>query len=384
MEVKAHFREGRNKPWEARWWVNRKPRSRFFATEKERDKFIRDFKKEIAQHGTEVFQFEKGVARRWQVVAEILPEVDPVEMAEYWLANHASGKKRTFAEAIQSYLLEMQRAGRDEEYQKHTLRALERFSAKHGAKGLQDITSQDISEFIHNLPFQAMTKNHYRTYLVGAFKWFIRQEWTNSNPASAVPMPKVHLPEPGILTVAEAEALFRKNEKADPEICGLLALGAFAGMRSSAICRLSWDELDFKNRAILTPAAKTKKGRRHFIEGLPENLWSWLEKTPAAAFKMSTREFARRREAAFARAGLLVTKAAAKASKGKLTAKAPPKNCLRHSFVSYHVALHRDPGKTALLVSHKDQAILWDHYLGVATGEDGEKYFDISPCSPLE
>jgi integrase len=379
MEIKAHYRDGRRRPWEARWWVNRKPRSRFFATEKERDKFVREFNKEIAQHGTEVFQFDKALARRWQTVTEILPGVDPVEMAEFWLANHATEGDRTFSEAMQAYLLEMQRAGRDEAYQKQILRALERFSAKYGEKPLRDITSQDISEFIHDLPFQALSKKHYRTYLVGAFKWFIRQEWTQSNPASAVPTPKVHLAEPGILTVAETEALFRANEKVDPEICGLLALGAFAGMRSSAISRLAWDELDFKNRAILTPAAKTKKGRRHFIEGLPENLWSWLERTPAAAFKMSPREFARRREAAFARAGLLVTKAAAKASKGKLQPKAPPKNCLRHSFVSYHVALHRDPGKTALLVSHKNQAILWDHYLGVATAGNAGRYFGIGP-----
>jgi integrase len=379
MEIKAHFREGRKKQWEARWWVNRKPRSKFFATEKERNKFIRDFKKEISQHGTEVFQFDKTVARRWQIVAEILPEVDPVEMAEFWLANHFNREKRTFSEAIQSYLLEMQKAGRDEEYQKHTLRALERFAAKHGEKALEDITSQDISEFIHDLPFQALTKNHYRTYLVGAFKWFISQEWTQSNPASAVPAPKVQLAEPGILTVPEIEALFRANEKVDPEICGLVALGAFAGMRSSAIIRLAYDELDFKNRAILTPASKTKKGRRHFIEGMPDNLWPWLERTPKKAFKMTSRQFSYRREAAFGRAGLLVTKAAAKASKGKLKSKAPPKNSLRHSFVSYHVALHRDPGKTALLVSHKDQAILWDHYLGVATKEDARRYFNILP-----
>jgi hypothetical protein len=45
MEIKAHYREGRRRPWEARWWVNRKPRSRFFATEKERDKFVREFNK---------------------------------------------------------------------------------------------------------------------------------------------------------------------------------------------------------------------------------------------------------------------------------------------------------------------------------------------------
>ena len=54
---------------------------------------------------------------------------------------------------------------------------------------------------------------------------------------------------------------------------------------------------------------------------------------------------------ALEQAGLLVTKEQAKKTGAK--PKAPPKNCLRHSFVSYHVALHRDPGRTALLVSHK-------------------------------
>ena len=379
MEVKAHYRDGRKKSWEARWWVNRRVRSKFFDTEKERDRFIKDFQREMGKHGEEVFKIDAKLQREWIEVAEILPGVSPITLAEHWVSTRSAQERRIFSEAMQAYLLEMKRAGRDQEYQKHTLRALTRFASHLGEKAVEDISSQEVSEFIHGLPFQALTKRHYRTYLVSAFKWFTRQGWALSNPAAAVPSPKVHLPEPGILTVEEAEALFRKNEKVDPEICGLLALGAFAGMRSSAICRLAWDELDFKNRAILTPAAKTKKGRRHFIEGLPDNLWSWLERTPKSAFKMSPREFARRREAAFTRAGLLITKAAAKASKAKLQPKSPPKNCLRHSFVSYHVALHRDPGKTALLVSHKDQNVLYEHYLGVASKKDAERYFGIRP-----
>jgi hypothetical protein len=43
------------------------------------------------------------------------------------------------------------------------------------------------------------------------------------NPAKKVRTPDVVTPEPGILTVEETEALFRANEKVDPEICGLLA-----------------------------------------------------------------------------------------------------------------------------------------------------------------
>ncbi len=62
--------------------------------------------------------------------------------------------------------------------------------------------------------------------------------------------------------------------------------------------------------------------------------------------------------------------------------KCPPKNCLRHSFVTYHVALHRDAGKTALLVSHRNQDILFRHYLGIANRTDAERYFNIIPCRP--
>jgi hypothetical protein len=47
--------------------------------------------------------------------------------------------------------------------------------------------------------------------------------------------------------------------------------------------------------------------------------------------------------------------------------------------VTYHVALHRNPGKTALIVSHRDQDCLYRHYLGIANQKDAKKYFDIFP-----
>src|SRR5690606_29352464 len=91
-----------------------------------------------------------------------------------------------------------------------------------------------------------------------------------------------------------------------PGICGILALGAFAGMRSSAIARLAWEEIDFAQRGILTPAEKTKKKRRQWIEDLPDNLWKWLEQTPKEIFDLDERQIRHRRQMAFKRAGLLI------------------------------------------------------------------------------
>lgn len=156
----------------------RKPRSKCFATEKERDRFIKDFQKEMGAHGVEVFKIDAKLQREWIEVAEILLGVSPIAFAQHWLSTRSGGtERRTFTEAMQAYLLEMKRAGLDPDYQKHTLRALNRFVSQHGGRAVEEITTAEILEFIHGLPFQPLTKRHYRTYLVGAFKWFVKQGW---------------------------------------------------------------------------------------------------------------------------------------------------------------------------------------------------------------
>lgn len=377
MRAIPHFQPNRKSPWEARWYVQRRLKSRFFQSEKERDQFIREFNRELKKEGSAVFEADPQMIRQWQEAHSLLPHVHPLELVECWMRHNDRPEDKSFSAGAAAYLKSLELAGRDPAYRRHARKTLERFTRFCDDGLIRDVSSEQVSAFILESPFKPVTQRHSRSNLSSAFKWFIKQRWADHNPVLPVPVPKVVMDEPGILTVEETEALFRANEKEDPGICALLALGAFAGMRSSAIVRLSREELDFKNRAILTPASKTKKGRRQFIEGLPENLWPWLERAPAAAFKMTPRQYALQRQKAFERAGLLVTKAHAKKTGAK--PKAPPKNCLRHSFVSYHVALHRDPGRTALLVSHKDQAILWEHYLGVAKKEDAERYFGIGP-----
>ena len=185
--------------------------------------------------------------------------------------------------------------------------------------------------------------------------------------------------EIGILTVEETESLFRANEKIDPEVCGLMALGLFAGMRTSAIPRVDYNEITMR-QGILTPAEKTKKNRRNYIENLPDNLWAWLERTPKSAFGWCERKWKKRRESALRRAGLLVNGKQLKTpdENGKFPQKRiPPHNAFRHSFASYHVAWKRDFQDTALIMSHKGTDILFKHYRGVATKEDAERYFKI-------
>ena len=104
---------------------------------------------------------------------------------------------------------------------------------------------------------------------------------------------------------------------------------------------------------------------------------------------MTHRQMLHRRSMALKRAGLLIEADDISRENHKrelqgldpveLKPISPPKNALRHSFVTYHVALHRNPGKTALIISHRDQNCLYRHYLGIANQKDAKIYFQIFP-----
>jgi len=387
MEIKRHYRPDRVKKYEARWYVEGRLKCRFFATEAERERFIEEFQEQLARNGKD---FDPARVRRWQEAARLAPDADPVEVMRFWLAhNRPILTPKRFSEAIPAYLRYLEAMNRDEAYRKHVAGHLRDFSEAMGDRSVHEVTHPMVADYILGMSYAPVTKRHYKRTIGGAYSWWIEQGWAIDNPAKKVRTPDVVTPEPGILKVAEMEKLFRANEKIDPEVCGLLALGAFAGMRSSAISKVDYHEIDFAQRGIHTPAEKTKKRRRQWIEGLPENLWAWLDRTPPEAFHMSHRQFMHRRSEALKRAGLLIEADdiayanRKREEKGlarvKWKPKCPPKNCFRHSFATYHVALHRDAGKTSLIMSHRNQQVLYQHYIGTATREQAEAYFKILP-----
>ncbi len=392
MRIHADHQSYRKKPYVARWYEGTRQRNKFFASAAARDGFIGQFK-QTAQRADPAFPtIEPHQLMRWQQAMVIAPEADPIEVFKFWATEQRKLRQlgeRHLREAAAAYIQSMERVGRNHSYIGHVRRALADLEAEFGNRLVRDFTAEEIRDYLFGLPYGAITIKNKRTYYQGAFSWWDQQGWLFLNPMKRVESPQIQDKEPEILTVAQTRQLFRANEKVDPEICGLLALGAFAGMRSSAIARIDYAEIDFAQRGILTPAEKTKKKRRQWIEDLPDNLWAWLKKTPPQAFEMTHRQMLHRRAQAFKRAGLLVEaddiarENAKRDRKGlpplDLKPKCPPKNALRHSFVTHHVALHRNPGKTALIVSHRDQDCLYRHYLGIANQKDGDKYFKIFP-----
>jgi integrase len=390
MEIRTAYQSYRKKPFVARWSENGKSRNRFFATEKDRTQFIESFQLNATRQDASIPLIEPRKLIRWQEAVKLDPSADPVEVYRFWLQRKpAQASDILLSDASRAYLRMMVEVGRDVNYTGHARKALEDFRGEVGDKPIHTYDAEAFREHLYGLPYTAVTIRHRRSHLLCAFAWWVEQGWLSENPVEKVKRPQVVTDEPGILSVDDMARLFRMNQRVDPEICGLLALGAFAGMRTSAIAKVDYEEIDFVQRGILTPASKTKKRRRQWIEGLPDNLWKWLKHTPKEAFSMDQRQILHRRAEAYKRAGLLVEsddiayENRKRQEQGKALVnwkpKFPPKNCLRHSFATYHVALHRDPGKTALILSHRNQEVLYQHYLGIATQEQAERYFNIVP-----
>lgn len=186
--------------------------------------------------------------------------------------------------------------------------------------------------------------------------------WLADDPMEKVRAPEKPVEEVEFLSVDDGVRLFAANR--DRPIVLRLALEAFAGLRYSGSGRLELHEVNFDARTLLIPASKSKDGKRHLLDALPENAWAfllrWRHEPRAWAF--TPRQHLEEKSAAFARAAVVNTG-----------------NVLRHSFCTYHIASRKDAALTAILMQHTNPAMLYRHYRGAATASAAGDWFAIHP-----
>jgi integrase len=121
-----------------------------------------------------------------------------------------------------------------------------------------------------------------------------------------------------------------------------LTVGMFAGLRPEEAKRLEWLDIDFGRKHIDLPARKAK-GRKRRIIPLEPNLIEWLAPYRPASGEGKIVQNFRWKFQAFAKAANY----------------SPwPKDCLRHSYASYHLAKFENFGKTAEYMGHRSAQML--------------------------
>jgi len=226
------------------------------------------------------------------------------------------------------------------------------------------ITTRELDDWLRELPVAPSTRNHYRNIAIQAFNFAIARGYAVENPAAAAAKVKEAHGNIGILSITQTARLL---EATDRELLPYIAIGAFAGLRSSEIDRLDWSDINFESGLIKVEAMKrTRKNtrRRRFVR-LQPNLREWLRPLQQLKGPITPQEdFRALFDTARARAGLL---------------RNWPQNALRHGFGSYHLAHFNDVNALALEMGNSPEMI-FNHYRELVTPKDAERYWNIRPA----
>jgi integrase len=150
----------------------------------------------------------------------------------------------------------------------------------------------------------------------------------------------------------------------------VLAIGAFAGLRSSEILALDWRDVRLADRVIKVDHRKARlAGSR--LAPIPENLYAWL----APLSKKTGPVWPRGQEWKDRERTMTAAQNATAAAAGLLPWR---HNGMRHGFCSYRVAATQDVARTALEAGNSASTI-FAHYRALVTQDEGKAWLAVMP-----
>src|SRR5262245_24631997 len=343
-----------------------KAKRQFFET-KEQAKSEADFKnKEAEQNGREHAEFPTWLrVMAHEAMAALHPFGKTIrDAAQHYVAYLKATERSCSAEQLVEEMLKAKQADRlSKRHVDNLASRLSYFSAKFNGKPVAAITTRELDDWLRELPVAPSTRNHYRNIAIQAFNFAIARGYAVENPAAAAAKVKEAHGNIGILSITQTARLL---EATDRELLPYIAIGAFAGLRSSEIDRLDWSDINFESGLIKVEAMKgTRKNtrRRRFVR-LQPNLREWLRPLQQLKGPVTPQEnFRELFDAAREAAGITEW----------------PTNALRHSFGSYHLAHFNDVNALALEMGNSPEMI-FNHYRELVQPKDAERFWKITPA----
>jgi integrase len=361
------------KKWEVDGRINGKRTRRTFESEREAKAFAHLRNIELKEHGSNAIQlstYERIMAQRCR---DELAAFDlTIEDATKLVLEREKARKQSCAiEAIFEQFIESLRIRELTAHYIGQFRRLSRYMcAVFRDKFVSDLSTRDLEEFLTNQGpnWSASSRNQHRRELVTVWVWAKKLGYCSDEVARNITVVKAVEKPVGIL---QPEQLARLLATAPPKLLPGLAIGAFAGLRVSEICRLDWNEIDLEAGLIRVAPAKTKTARYRDVQILP-CLAAWLrpfEKSNGpVAPSADIGYFDELRQSVAEKVG--ITKW--------------PGNALRHSFASYHIAHFKDAPRLALEMGHTTTYLIFSHYRALVRSVRAAEYWQIIPFSRPE
>lgn len=300
----------------------------------------------------------------WASARRTAGEVPLSDAVRFYRANRADLiAVRSNVQVAAEFVESLKRKGVSDIYVQSATNSLKRFTDA-VPRNIAEVTVADINRFLDRLKgLGPVSKNGIRRTLVTLFSFAKKQGYLHPDRKTAAEQSdsfKVFQKPIAIFTPDEMRRLLLASHA---RILPLVAIGGFAGIRSAEIRRLRWEDIKWDRGHIEVAGHKAKTAARRLVP-LSENLKAWLEPWREAT-------------------GPIVPISDASGALGDLAVKAKipggwRQNALRHSFISYRVALTGDVARTSLEAGNSPKMI-FRHYLEVVDEEAARIWFGIMP-----
>ena len=287
-----------------------------------------------------------------------------IEAANFYARHRIDQvKRRRVADVISELIATKEARGKSACYIADLRSRLKRF-AEAFAVDISTVTTADVQRWLDGLKLSAQSAKNFQTVIGTLFSFAESRGYIfkGGNPIEGTEQITANGGDIQIFTPDEIAALLKA---ASPEFLPVIALGAFAGLRTAEIERLEWSDIHFAEKFIVIGASKSKTASRRIIP-LSDNLAAWL-----APYAKQTGLIWKRTELWRARAETV--KAAG--------VKWKP-NGLRHSAASYWFAGCNDAGRVAGYLGNS-AAVIHRHYRELVRPADAVKWFSILPESAV-
>jgi integrase len=318
-----------------------------------------------------------------------------IEAAEFYtkhLHERAGLEQRTVQKVVDEFLdnpTKRAKGGGSPRYEADLKSRLQFFASDFGAQMIGEITTRELDDWLAGLhvtkpsaanfgkPVSPHTRANFRRVVFSLFNFARKRGYTRGNPVEDTAMPNLREGEVGILSPEETRAVL---DAACSAILPAFAIGAFAGLRTAETEALDWREIDLE-AGYIEVRAKNAKMRKRRLVPIPDNLRAWLTPLVQREGKVWPKNGRKHRDDTLKAAGFgsphWLTEDERKAG---LKLKPWPKNALRHSYASYHLAHHQDSAALSLQLGHPgDGDMLFAHYRQLVKPAAAAAYWDIFP-----
>jgi integrase len=300
----------------------------------------------------------------WASARKTAGEIALSDAVRFYAANRTDLLAvRTTVQVADEFVESRRGSGVTEIYVRNCKTSLKRFTDC--VKGnIADVTVADINRFIKGLDgLGPVSRNGIRRNIVTMFGFAKRHGYLHPDRKTAAEQSESFKEPETEIEIFTPEEMEKILLAAHARILPLVAIGAFAGIRSAEIKRLDWGDIKWDRGHIEIAGKKAKTAARRLVP-LPDNLKAWL-----APWRDET--------------GPIITISDSAGALGDTAVKAGipggwRQNALRHSFISYRVSLTGDVARTALEAGNSPKMI-FRHYREVVDGEEAKTWFAIMP-----